>query len=105
MLSLSWNSPETLARPQLKWLQVGDHDDDDDPLLTEVFQVLGSLLMNPLDLFESLLSKEEPWFEESESSCQRTFEKYKHEGDKEKARILCCLGVLNIEEGTSIYRQ
>src|SRR3954464_11133819 len=59
--------------------------------LTEVIQVLGSLLMNLLKVLENLLSKEELWFEEFDSSCQRTFENHKHEGEKEKARDIVAL--------------
>jgi hypothetical protein len=61
--------------------------------------------MNLFEMLEGSLSKEELWFEEFDSSSQRTFENHKHEGEKEKARFLSCFGVLNTEEDTSIYRK
>src|SRR4051812_5921311 len=60
-------------------------------LLTEVIQVLGSPQMNLLEILECLLSKEELWFEENDSSCQRTLKKHKHEGEKDKARNIVAL--------------
>src|SRR3954470_19502715 len=67
--------------------------------LTEVIQVLGSPQMDPLEMLECLLSKEELWFEENDSSCQRTLKNHKHEREKEKARnrvALVCLILRNV---------
>src|SRR3954468_13513266 len=68
------------------------------PPPTEAIQVLGSPQMNPLEMLECLLSKEELWFEENGSSCQRTLKNHKHERKKEKARnrvTLVCLILRN----------
>jgi hypothetical protein len=63
-------------------------DEDDDSSLPEVFQRSGSPLNDSPNVFEYLIPKEELWFEESESSCQRTFENLKYGERREKARIL-----------------
>src|SRR3954466_2126875 len=70
----AWNAltpSECSARLQLTWLQLK---------VNMVFFhfhkcsrcLFGSLLMNPYDVLESLFSQEKLWFEEFDSSCQRT---------------------------------
>src|SRR4051812_9861385 len=75
------------------------------PPLTEAIQMFGSTPMNLLKMLECLLSKEKLWFEEIDSSCQRTFENYKQEGEMEKARNCGFFGVPITEVSTSTYRQ
>src|SRR3954466_14562666 len=57
------------------------------PPLTEVIQVLGSPPMTSLEMLECLLSKDELWFEENDSSYQRTLKNNKHEKRKRNQGI------------------
>src|SRR3954471_10495250 len=63
------------------------------PPLTEVIQVLGSPQVNSLEMLECLLSKDKLWFEENDSSFQRTLKNHKHEKRKRKQgiRLLWCV--------------
>src|SRR3954467_5927387 len=94
MPNLAWNLLNCYVVLQLQVLQMRGGDDDSPRL--EVFQRFGSPLNSSPNVFEYLLSKRELWFEESESSCQRTIEKTKYEERKEKARImlLWCVFIL-----------
>src|SRR3954470_9742180 len=97
MPNLAWNLLNYSMVPQLQVLQMrGEGDDSPRP---EVFQRFGSLPNASLKVFEYLFSKRELWFEESESSCQRTFEKTKYEERKEKARILLLWCVFLLKYG------
>src|SRR3954464_1077228 len=84
---------------QLQQLQ-SEHNNGVPPP-TEVIQVLGSPQMNPLEMLECLLSKDKLWFEENDSSCQRTLKNHKHEKRKRKQGIelLCC----ELYEGYNLY--
>jgi hypothetical protein len=57
------------------------------PPLTEVIQVLGSPQMTSLEMLECSLPKDELWFEENDSSCQRTLKNNEHEKRKRKQGI------------------
>src|SRR4051812_29753366 len=79
---------------QLQQLQVRSEDDDSPRI--EVIQVLGLPQMNPFEMLECLLSKDKLWFEENDSSCQRTLKNHKHEKRKRKQGIwlLWCVFLL-----------
>src|SRR3954464_4745811 len=106
MLGLIGNLLNCTMDLQLQQLQ--SESNNGVPPLTEVIQVLGSPQMTSLEMLECLLSKEELWFEENDSSCQRTLKNHKHERERERegeSKELSCFCVSNTEECTCSYRQ
>jgi hypothetical protein len=85
MIGLAQNLLNYSMDLQLQMLQ--SESNNGVPPLTEVIQVLGSPQMTSLEMLECLLSKDELWFEENDSSCQRTLKNNKHEKRKRKQGI------------------
>src|SRR3954468_8917619 len=103
MLRLIGNLLNCTMDLQLQQLQ--SESNNGVPPLTEVIQVLGSPQMTSLEMLECLLSKAELWFEENDSSCQRTLKNNKHEKRKRKQGIWLLWCFFLNEKEPSIYRQ
>src|SRR4051812_8020217 len=79
---------------QLQMLQSESNNGVPPP--TEVIQVLGSPQMTSLEMLECSLPKDKLWFEEIDSSCQRTLKNNEQEERKRKQGIwlLWCVFLL-----------
>src|SRR3954466_11687827 len=94
MLRLIGNLLNCTMDLQLQLLQ--SESNNGVPPLTEVIQVLGSPQMTSLEMLECLFLKDKLWFEEIDSSCQRTLKNNEQEERKRKQGIwlLWCVFLL-----------
>src|SRR3954468_10929614 len=94
MVGLPWNLLNHSMDLQLQMLQSESNNGVPPP--TEVIQVLGSPQMTSLEMLECSLPKDKLWFEEIDSSCQRTLKNNEQEERKRKQGIwlLWCVFLL-----------